>query len=194
MSDVSLKRLRDLRKRARDLHRSVVSDLTPFVKDDGTFRRKPDSSAQPDDINVTTTCSCLMALAGTHSFSEFYGNAALFGNAIPTGSSIFRKLFQAPWMSSGLSDNNAFTTTLVLRAYGYLFQEGLIDHDAFPPESTKDMDKRPWENEFGISNVKELARILSEHPDNASRFSLVFPVRYNERFHNGVYRRAIERQ
>ncbi len=170
MSDITLKRLRSLRERARHLHRDVADDLAPFSKSDGTFRRKPDSPAQPGDINVTTTCSSLMALAATNSFTTFYRNHKLPDGTTPTGLAIFRKLFQAPWMSSGLSDNNAFTTTLVLRAYGYLRQKGLLDHDAFSPHSTEDIDKRFWETDLGISNIEELARILKMHPDKASRF------------------------
>src|SRR5208282_2600592 len=124
MSEVSLKVLRQLRDRASSLLGNIVKDLTPFKKDDGTFRRKPDSRSPAWDINVTTTCSCLMALALSDQFRAFYkeeGKAATPPEQ--RAALIFRQLLEAPWMSSGLTDNNAFTTALVLRAYGFLHEE-----------------------------------------------------------------------
>ncbi len=72
MPEVNLITLRRLRERARALLRSTLTDLRPFAKADGTFRRKPDSPSIDDDVNVTTTCSCVMALAGTNNFRDFY--------------------------------------------------------------------------------------------------------------------------
>jgi len=76
MSDMDLKRLRKLRSRAEVLLNSLVSDLTPFrhkLEAHG-FRRKPDSDSIQDDVNVTTTCSCLMSLALPDKLEEFYGH------------------------------------------------------------------------------------------------------------------------
>ncbi len=132
MSEVFLTRLRNLRERARALLRSALTDLRPFAKDDGTFRRKPDSPSIEDDVNVTTTCSCLMGLALTNNFREFYGKAT-----VKEASAIFRSVVDAPWMSSGLTANNAFTTTLVLRTFGFLEEEGLFGRQPTVGDSAK---------------------------------------------------------
>src|SRR4051812_31164397 len=110
-----LQRLRSLRGRAEELLPSVAADLRPFLHpfDDVTFLRTPESERKKGDVNVTTTCSCLMALALTGNF-QIYKSVA----ADPTKA--FRKVVTAPWRSSGLVPNNAFTTTLVLRTLGFM--------------------------------------------------------------------------
>jgi ATPase family associated with various cellular activities (AAA) len=171
MSDISLKVLRDLRDRASSLLRNVAKDLAPFKKDDGTFRRKPDSRSPAWDTNVTTTCSCLMALASTDQFRNFYKqNGVADITAEDRALIIFRILLNAPWMSSGLTDNNAFTTTLILRAYGFLEQEKLFGEK--PPKATS-TDRgwgREWDLHLGIKNASRLANKLSKHADAASDF------------------------
>src|SRR5712671_4329365 len=117
MPDIPLKRLRQLRSRAEGLLNSLVSDLKPFQHEENAhgFRRKPNSESIPKDVNVTTTCSCLMALALCDKVTDFYGSHA----SKPVGD-IFNKLLEAPWMSSGLTEDNAFTTTLMIRLFGFL--------------------------------------------------------------------------
>jgi SpoVK/Ycf46/Vps4 family AAA+-type ATPase len=171
MSDLSLKVLRKLRDRASSLLRHIVKDLTPFKKDDGTFRRKPDSRSPAWDTNVTTTCSCLMALASTDQFRPFYKQQG--PNAIKPedrAALIFRTLLTAPWMSSGLTDNNAFTTTLMLRAYGFLEQEKLFGQNSPKATSVNNGWGREWDLHLGIKNAAPLANKLRKHADAASEF------------------------
>src|SRR5262245_41813406 len=117
MPEIELQRFRRLRKRANELLQSLVGDLTPFRHDsvDHGFLRTPDSQSLAGDTNVTTTCSCLMALALTGKLPDFYA-----ADQKDTVSRIFNNILTAPWMSSGLAENNAFTTTLVLRTAGFL--------------------------------------------------------------------------
>ena len=73
MPDIPIERLRNLREKADQLLDTVVTDLNDFRHDDElTFLRKPDSRSREDDVKVTTTCSCVMALALTGTFSKFY--------------------------------------------------------------------------------------------------------------------------
>lgn len=169
MLEVSLSTLRDLRSRARKLLGSVSADLTPFVNADGTFRRTPDSLSKTSDVNVTTTCSCLMALALTNTFKKFY-KSPFKGGSGQDAAQILQKVVSAPWMSSGLTANNAFTTTLVIRAFGFLEQEGLLDGGSGVREGTKAELKKEWDVHLGISDFPGLIKLLKEHPDPASAF------------------------
>ena len=134
MPEIDLARLRDLRRRADTLLQTLLSDLKPFRHDDEKkgFLRKPDSASDPDDVNVTTTCSCLMALALTRKIRDFYGEST-----DRTTSDILKNIVAAPWMSSGLPENNAFTTTLVIRTLGLL-----IDVDAVPASAADEPNGR----------------------------------------------------
>src|SRR5205807_4870288 len=76
----------------------------------------------------------------------------------------------APWMSSGLTDNNAFTTTLMLRAYGFLEQEGLFDGDSPKVSSKKKGLVREWDLNLGMKDALRLADRLKKHSDTASEF------------------------
>ena len=165
MHEVSLNRLRELRARARQRLQNVVADLTPFAKEDGTFRRTPDSPTKTDDVNVTTTCSCLMALALTNTFKEFYK-----ANTKQTSTKVFRSVEAAPWMSSGLSANNAFTTTLVLRTFGFLKGGRLLRYKSGKPVPIGTAHTKNWQLQLGISNVLGLAKRLREHADETSKF------------------------
>lgn len=165
MSEAHLSILRELRSRARDLLGTVVGDLTPFVKADGTFRRTPDSPSKADDVNVTTTCSCLMALAMTNTFKEFYKAA---GKQVP--SQVFRSVVKAPWMSSGLTANNAFTTTLVLRTFGFLYAEGLLRDESGKNLPIASERTKNWDVQLGVTDISSLSKQLTEHTDPASQF------------------------
>jgi len=165
MSEPSLPTLRNLRERARILLKSILTDLQPFAKSDGTFRRKPDSPSIEDDVNVTTTCSCLMALAGTNNFRDFYKKQKV-NEADP----IFQTMVDAPWMSSGLTANNAFTTTLVLRTFGFLEEEKLLKRKSEGDRSIQEKPLKAWELHLGIKDVLLLAKKLKDHADAASEF------------------------
>lgn len=165
-----IKVFRALRIRAEDLMRTVTEDLRPFLHshDNVTFIRKPGFPAEPDDVNVTTTCSCLMALALTRRAQDLYapGDAGEGGRKKTKLSLLeaFRLLLRAPWMSSGLTENNSFTTTLVLRAYAYLIQSG-----ALSPEDVKVL-KKAWELKLGISNPSSLAKKIMSRRNRLLKF------------------------
>jgi hypothetical protein len=150
-----------LRERARRLLETVQKDLSPYVQSDGTFRRKPDSPS--GEVNVTTTCSCLMALALTNSFDDFYEEREAGG-----ADAIFARLVAAPWMSSGLGANNAFTTALILRTFGFLEQEQL--RRPASPQADQTIHKKPWELHLGITDAIGLARRLAARGDAASEY------------------------
>ena len=141
----SLHRLRILRADARRLLDEISGDLDPFRHEDDqvTFVRTPTSYSAEGDVNVTTTCSCVMALALTNVFGTFYEKTK---NAADL---IMDRLIDAPWMSSGLTSNNAFTTALVLRTYGFLKQYAKFRRSAEELQKPWDLTLRP-EKVFGL--------------------------------------------
>jgi hypothetical protein len=160
MSDIELTRLRNLRHRAEALLSTLVSDLKPFqheVEANG-FCRRPDSPMDPDDVNVTTTCSCLMALTLAGKLNDFYEDPS---KDLP--GSIFKNLVDAPWMSSGLTENNAFTTTLVLRTFGFLAENNRSFTKLAKATKT-------WELKLGIQNLPAFAARLVDKNDPVSAF------------------------
>ena len=176
MHEVNLITLRRLRERARALLRSTLADLRPFAKADGTFRRKPDSPSIDDDVNVTTTCSCVMALAGTNSFHDFYKK-----QAANDADSIFKTMVDAPWMSSGLTANNAFTTALVIRTFGFLLEEDLFKKRSGDDGPIQSSAIKNWELHLGIKNVSPLRRrsrsALTSHLNFSGFRCLTRPVK-----------------
>ncbi len=141
MVDDTLESLRALRAKADKLSVQIGDDLRPFLHSDGlTFRRTPSSASIPNDVSVTSTCSCIMGLAAANQFEKFYGS----GQA--KAKEILKRLIEAEWMSSGLSSNNAFTTTLVLRAYGFLLSHELVDGHC-------DEKKQFWDIRFKDATV-----------------------------------------
>src|SRR5262249_35607118 len=103
------------------------------------FRRKPDSESIKEDVNITTSCSCLMGLTLYRKVSDFYGKG--YKKKV---SDIFTALLKGPWMSSGLPEDNAFTTTLMIRLYGFLI-EGI------PGLSLSNLEKQ-WESRVEYRN------------------------------------------
>lgn len=125
MDRAAIDRLRQLRQKAQDLSATLIKDLHPFLHDIDkiTFRRLPNSASIKDDVGVTTTCSCLMALATANELDEFYEH----DNSKPKEA--FTYAVQYNWKSSGLAESNAFTTSLVLRCLGVLkthYDDGLL--------------------------------------------------------------------
>src|SRR5882762_884964 len=157
---VPLDILRSLRSRAEALLDNLMEDLRPFQhKGDGvTFLRTPESPPLEGDVNVTTTCSCVMALAFAHQFRNFYG-----ANADHAADQILTKLIEAPWMSSGLVMNNAFTTTLVLRTLGFLAHHGLL------AGKVSDVEKK-WDLSFEVGATKYVAEKLRKRENDGLRF------------------------
>lgn len=176
MPDLSVSRLRALRSRATRLLDHLSYDLVSFVKEDGTFRRTPTSSAAKGDVNVTTTCSCWMALATANKFLSFYGDPFRLKHGKPfTGDaeSTFKSLIDAPWMSSGLTANNAFTTSLVMRVFGFLKEEEILKQDAASLQKS-------WALNAGLHNLDACLSILKAHATPASEYiwlSLTEPTR-----------------
>ncbi len=102
----------------------------------------------------------MMSLALAGKIEDFFGTK---GNAIAT--STFKGLLEAPWMSSGLIENNAFTTTLILRLFGFMVEAGVV--------TTSDTDsyvKARWETNLGFRDFASLARRLSEKTEPFARF------------------------
>jgi ATPase family protein associated with various cellular activities (AAA) len=165
MPELLLSQLRTLRNRAEELLRHVPADLSAFLHADReTFLRTPESRPLQDDVNVTTTCSCLMALALTKHFAAFY-KLEEESEIKEKAASVLRKIVAAPWMSSGLTENNAFTTTLVLRTFGFLLEEGLLDREATDASLLKQ-----WELHLGIEKPVQLAEKLNKHEDPTAEF------------------------
>lgn len=160
MSEVSVAALRALRAQAEELLKYAGEDLFPFLNDDGlTFLRTPESPRGTKDVNVTTTCSCLMSLALTDQFKSVYK----VGDCEAQAEAAFNRLVQAPWMSSGLTENNAFTTTLVIRTLGF-FSETDIGSVSGQP------DIKEWDLRSGIIDFPRLLKRLKKRPDPESQF------------------------
>src|SRR5437773_4587634 len=134
MPEIALERLRRLRSDAKSLFETLHRDLELFChsRPNHGFRRTPTSESLQNDVGVTTTCSCLMALALADKLDAVYGQE----KGRDTGSAIFENLLEAPWMSSGLPENNAFTTTLVLRLLGFL-----VEGTSLKPEAHSEKTK-----------------------------------------------------
>lgn len=163
MTEIPLDTLRELRRRATQLSETVDSDLRVFLhtKDRLTFRRKPDSKSRDGDVNVTTTCSCVMALALTNEFHRFYFKEDEEGSDDTKAQKLLAFLVKAPWMSSGLTFNNAFTTALVLRTYGLLRDCKLTA--AVPP------GKR-WDLKLKLNKQAEFLGLLKQESDPLAQF------------------------
>jgi ATPase family associated with various cellular activities (AAA) len=116
-ADVS--RLRQLRSRAQELNERFVEDLKPFLKPDLTFFRLPDHD--PTEISVTTTCTCLMAAVLTESLDKIYKEGG-----DQQANKALRAVAGAAWKSSGLPEDNNFTSVVVLRASGFLRAIGAL--------------------------------------------------------------------
>jgi hypothetical protein len=119
--------LRSLQRRAQVLQATVVDDLMPFLHEGNhvTFRRKPDSpshpSGHPEAVDVATACTDIMALTLTGRLGEIYrpstSAAAEPFNRAQLDEAL-RLVVGAPWTSSKLPIDNAFTTAVVLRTLG----------------------------------------------------------------------------
>ena len=191
MSDVPLEKLRDLRDRAEQLLENVDADLRVFKhnKDHLSFRRKPDSESEEGDVNVTTTCSCVMDLALTKTFHDFYFVENEDGSDQTKAQDILKRLVDAPWRSSGLESNNAFTTAMVLRTYGFLVDYGLLT-DTAPP-------KKQWGLPHASPSLVEcsftdIAQAMAKDEENfkINKYPPAVPVMYW--FIDGVSRGKID--
>lgn len=163
MPEIDLERLRKLRDEAEELLGTLIEDLEPFKSTDPAlgFRRTPTSVLEgPKDVNVTTTCSCLMGLAHAGKLKKFYENEP--NSIVPD---LMQNIMAAPWQSSGLVENNAFTSTLVIRTVGALARSGLL-----VPDDQQKL-RKPWrQNSQAPKSVRrtlgEIAKELAVNIDN----------------------------
>ncbi len=119
MSDIQ--QLHKLRKKSEEINVTLIDDLLPFHSAvNPVFRRLPDSNEKG---NVTTTCSCLMSMATADKLIDFFKEALHTkseDDARARITTIFEHAVKTEWTSSGLPDNNAFSSLLVLRTAGLL--------------------------------------------------------------------------
>ena len=111
-----------------------------------------------------------MSLALTSKFDYVYqkDSAKLTKNELNTRIvDAFQKILSARWSSSGLKENNSFTTTLVLRALGYLVQMGVI-----PEHAPKKNYTKKWSYEKLGTAKHKLPFIASELAKNPERFRI----------------------
>jgi hypothetical protein len=70
-----------------------------------------------------------MSLAMTHNYKKFFGE-----EYVTIATEVMKELIGAPWMSSGLLLNNAFTTALVIRVFGFMKQHKMLKSDFETPQ------------------------------------------------------------
>jgi len=108
-----------------------------------------------------------MSLALTNEFRKFY-NVDTEALEKEKARRVFEKVVRAPWMSSGLTSNNAFTTTLVLRTYGFLIERKLLAESK--AAGTGDAFEKPWVLDLGITDIAGLAKTLRDRTDAPAKF------------------------
>lgn len=161
MSEVSLKTLRELRSRADELLKSVDTDLKSFLHpfDGVTFLRIPDTLKGRHNISVTTTCSCLMALALTNKFGNIYGNGDT------DAAEALRLIIDAPWKSSSLAENNAFTTALVIRTLGFFVEADIAGATSLSRQNIKRWSLNADRKRKKLT-ISKIASLLSSNQQN----------------------------
>jgi hypothetical protein len=102
-----------------------------------------------------------MALALADKLDDVYGKT----KGLDEGAAIFKKLLEAPWMSSGLPENNAFTTTLALRLSGFLIQA-----QSLKPEALSEKAKF-WEPRIEFPNEDAFRSLLTHLRDGTTVLS-----------------------
>src|SRR5947208_11164162 len=124
MSELDLSNIRRLRGDALELLAHNGADISQFLhkRDRLTFRRRPEQKSTKGDVKVTTSCSCLMALALGSKLEQVYPKKTK-----ESAERAFLRIFRASWRTAGLGLNNAFSTVLVIRAFGMLVEAGVIE-------------------------------------------------------------------
>jgi len=108
-----------------------------------------------------------MALVSTDQFRSFYKVSRDEPSKVQRKArDILEKVTDAPWESSGLVENNAFTTTLVLRTFGFLVEQKVIDTSA-------NKIKKAWKLQEQLPNrhrrsFHNIAVSISSKPENFS--------------------------
>jgi hypothetical protein len=120
-------RLHELRRKAETINATLIDDMTPFFSNSNlVFRRLPDSDKKG---NVTTTCSCLMAMATSDQLIDFFKKVLSTDNKDKIQkriTAVFEHAVKVQWTSSGLLDNNAFSSLIVLRTAGLLSKSDVV--------------------------------------------------------------------
>jgi hypothetical protein len=130
MRDELLLQMRDLRQRVKSLCSTVAANYTSFYdRDKNTFFRLPPKPlVDQDSIGVTVTATALMALALPGKLEDVLVTDTSEKLEDRVHSCICR-IFDHSWSTADLVQNNAFTTSLVLRAISILFLKGHITEE-----------------------------------------------------------------
>jgi hypothetical protein len=116
-----------------------------------------------------------LSLAGK--LVDFYGEAGL-----ETAKQIFKELLRAPWMSSGLAENNAFTTILVLRLFGMFVGADVLYGGEGPAEPVK-----LWELQIEFTDFDTAAtKLVSQELRLAKHLFELFPPALQDRLRRHV--------
>jgi len=165
-------RLRKLRERAENINVTLIDDLRPFFGSNGlVFRRLPDS----DEVgNVTTTCSSLMCMATSNQLVDFFKIVLSTNNDDDTRNHItkvFENAVKAPWDSSGLPDNNAFSSLIVLRTAGLLSKstENPLTRPALEMSHTTKSQKDNGGQSVEQDLTRTLKRIAKDFADESPK-------------------------
>lgn len=184
-----LQQMRALRHRAQLLHQDMVSDYSGFY--DGAresffnFPSKPLKKSDP--FGVTTTCTALMALSLSGKLVDFAGSTILSEkadkqDAIEFADRLLGRAMAYRWTTAGLSQNNAFTTALVVRTCGVLSAAGLYPLDTKRrrrPHADEEMDedgtrrgpiraREPWRRFRGKAVTQIAKRMIDYAPKSLS--------------------------
>jgi len=166
----AIRNLRDLRKKAARINATLVDDLKPFFLPERlVFRRLP--SGSDDKGNVTNTCSCLMALVTSGKSMDFLKqtlNLNSDDDAQNKLTEVFEKAVESEWTSSGLVDDNAFSSLIVLRTAALL--SDLLRKPALEMSHPTYELKDGTPIKSGPSrNLKEIADAFGSAPPNTFR-------------------------
>jgi hypothetical protein len=171
MSDDILHKMRSLRLRAELLNETLIDDYRPFLNehDQCTFFRLPSNPAKTiDDVGVTATCTAMMALAHANKLDKFY-DAKKTEDIDKVLTTVLNQLVSnCDWTTARLEQNNAFTTSLVLRATATLEDRRRITSTALDKKRRTKMHERSFDTATskwidGLSIDKSSARHISKN-------------------------------
>lgn len=177
--DNEMDRLRYLRTRAKRLNGFLVDDLKAFRHPDNlTFLNDIENvgiSTPTPDVSITTSCSCLMALAHSNKLNEFYKK-----DDGKTARRAFEKIVRnEDWKTAGLPRMSPFTCTLVLRASGFFVSRRILK----PSDLGKLKHRGKWGEEttkktWSLNSV--IKRLLSDVPETlcVEKYPVASPIVY----------------
>ncbi|MAT70864.1 MAG: hypothetical protein CMJ58_15220 [Planctomycetaceae bacterium] len=177
-----LQPLRNLRKRARSLAKTIDSDHESFQVKDGEpepyYYRLPSNPAKSGDPpSVTPTCTAWMAFCAARSLSKCFGKA----NSLASIERAYTTILSEPWDTGRLPQNNAFTVAVVARAAGLLMNShpgGSLDIETiertqenfelkYEPNKKPVLDKnQPINDNWRQCNNKPITSVLASFLEN----------------------------